>query len=177
MRYLFEMTERGRAIVLIGFMGAGKTTVGRELALLTKWPLYDTDDTISARFGMPIADFFDSRGEETFRDAERDALATIPRHRAIVATGGGIVLRPENIATLRALGPVIYLEADESTLFARVASGGERRPLLETEDPRATLAHLLRAREPLYRAAADLSVDTTRFRPAEAAQAIVRHVG
>lgn len=170
------MSERGEAIVLIGFMGAGKTTVGRALALLTNWPLYETDMTIEARFGLSIADFFAARGEGEFRVAESKALEEMPRDRAIVATGGGIVLRPENLAALKRLGPVIYLEADEKTLFTRV-SNGETRPLLKIADPRATLSRLLAEREPLYRAAADFTVNTTELTVPEVARAIMRFVG
>lgn len=171
------MKERGPAIVLIGFMGAGKTTVGRALARLTEWPLYDTDDAISARFGMPVDEIFVSQGEDKFREAESESLAAMPAERAIVATGGGIVLRHENIDALRKLGPVIYLAADEETLFERISQSGGRRPLLQTEDPRATLKELLRVRDPLYRAAANHIVDTTQLNPMEVAEAIVSHVG
>ena len=171
------MSERGEAIVLIGFMGAGKTTVGRELALLTEWPLYETDVTIAARFGFSIAEIFESLGEVEFRAAESEALAEMPAQRAIVTTGGGTVLKPENVTMLRRLGTVIYLETDEATLFDRVSNGTEERPLLESDNPRATLAGLLREREPVYRAAADFTVNTTELSPLEVAQAIiVRHV-
>lgn len=171
------MKERGPAIVLIGFMGAGKTTVGRALARLTEWPLYDTDDAIAARFGMPVEEIFISRGEEIFREAECESLVNLPAERAIIATGGGIVLRQENIDALRKLGSVTYLAADEETLFARISQSGGRRPLLQTEDPRATLKKLLRVRDPLYRAAANHIVDTTRLNATDAAEAIIAHVG
>ena len=174
MRYASAMQ---RAIVLIGFMGAGKTTVGRELALLTGWPLQETDSMIPARAGVSIAEIFAARGEEAFRAAESEALAKLPTKRAIIATGGGIVLRPANVAMLKRLGTVVYLEADEATLLDRVSQDGESRPLLQTDNPRAALARLLAGREPLYRAAADFTVNTTRLSAAEVAQTIVRYVG
>ena len=165
-----------RAIVLIRFMGAGKTTVGRELALLTGWPFHETDLIIAARAGVSIAEIFAARGEEEFRALESEALTKLPTKRTIIATGGGIVLQPENLPLLKRLGTVVYLEADEVTLLNRVSSG-EARPLLETTDPRATLSRLLAEREPLYRAAADFTVKTTGLTAPEVAQAIIRFVG
>lgn len=173
----FRVMERGSAIVLIGFMGAGKTTVGLELSRLIDWPLYETDDAIAANAEMSVEDFFASRGEEEFREAESEALAGMPRESAIVGTGGGIVLRPENVAALKRLGLVIYLEADEPTLIHRLHDETEGRPLLQTDNFRTTLARLLRKRKPLYRAAADFTVNTIRLNASEAAQEIVRHVG
>ena len=171
------MAERGSAIVLIGFMGAGKTTVGLELARLTHLPLYETDDAIAAEAGMSVEDFLTSRGEGEFRDAESKALAGIPIEKSIVGTGGGIVVRPENVAILERLGFVIYLEADEATLARRLRDETKRRPLLQTGDFHATLRSLLLEREPLYRAAADFTVNTSQLNPPETAREIVRHVG
>ena len=166
-----------RAIVLIGFMGAGKTTVGRELALLTGWPFHETDLIIAARAGVSIAEIFAARGEEEFRALESEALTKLPTKRTIIATGGGIVLQPENLPILKRLGTVIYLEADEATLLNRVYQDDESRPLLQTDNPRATLPRLLSERESLYRAAADFTVSTTGLSAAEVAQTIVRYVG
>ncbi len=162
--------------MLIGFMGAGKTTVGRELARLTTRPFYETDDAIAAAAEMSVDEFFAVRGEEQFRSAESEALIGAPTERAIIGTGGGIVLRPENVEALKGLGFVIYLEADEATLLARLCGETEDRPLLQTDDLRATLTRLFRAREPLYRAAADCTVNTAGLSPTEVAQAILRHV-
>ncbi len=168
--------ERGHAIVLIGFMGAGKTSVGRELARLRPWPLHETDVMLEARFGCAIAEIFATRGEEEFRAAESEVLREMPTERAIVTTGGGIVLQPQNRETLRQLGAVFFLHADEATLFARVSGETKTRPLLQTNDPRATFSRLLADREPLYRAIADHTVDTSQLSATEVAQTIVRHV-
>lgn len=169
--------ERGSAIVLIGFMGAGKTRVGLELSRLMELPLYETDDAVAADVGLSVNEFFAARGEADFREAESAALAGMPSEAAIVSTGGGIVLRPENVEALKRLGVIIYLEADEATLANRLVDETAGRPLLQTDEFRRTLAKLLREREPIYRAAADFTVNTAGLNPTEAAQAILRHVG
>ena len=168
------MTGRGRAIVLIGFMGSGKSATGRALARKTGWALSDTDEIVTARFGKAIAEIFAEFGEEKFRDAETEAIRQLsgvaPR---IVVTGGGIVLRPENVELLRRLGMIAHLEADEEILFQRV-SRRKTRPLLQTEDPRGTLAKLLRERQAIYREAADFNLETSRVTPEEVAEAVLR---
>lgn len=170
---LFLMTGRGRAIVLIGFMGSGKSSVGRTISRKTGWPRFDTDEIVSARIGRPIPEIFAEFGEEKFREAETKALkglsAVAP---GVIVTGGGIVLRPENVGLLRGLGTLVYLEADEETLFQRV-SRRATRPLLQTENPRVTLTELLRMRLPLYRQAADFQIDTSRLSHDEVAEAIL----
>jgi shikimate kinase len=95
--------------------------------------------------------------------------------QAIVVTGGGIVLREENVALLRQLGPIVYLGADEETLFARI-SRRSTRPLLQTENPRATLRELVARRLPLYRSAADVEVDTSRLTHDEVARRILERI-
>jgi shikimate kinase len=170
------MKERGDAIVLIGFMGAGKSSVGRRLARLTGLPCFDTDEMIGARFGLTVAEIFETHGEEEFREAETETLRSLARNQAaIVATGGGIVLRPENRRLLRELGTVIHLSAEEETLFARI-SPRSTRPLLRTENPRATLTELLRSRLPVYREVADVEVDTTLLSHDGVAQSILKSV-
>ncbi|MCA1658815.1 MAG: shikimate kinase, partial [Verrucomicrobiaceae bacterium] len=101
----------GQSIVLIGFMGTGKSSTGRVLARLTGLPRFDTDEMVSTRFGLPVPEIFARFGEEKFRDAETEALAQLAEGApAIVVTGGGIVLRPENVKKLQALGPLVSLE-------------------------------------------------------------------
>lgn len=169
------MATRGRAIVLIGFMGTGKSSVGRVLADRTGLPRYDTDELVAQRAGISIADIFDGPGEEEFRRRETEMLRASPRVDGIVVTGGGIVLREENVALLRALGTVVNLTADLETLFERVARR-KTRPLLRSDDPRRTLTELLRVREPLYRAAADFEVDTSALTHDEVAAAILSRI-
>jgi shikimate kinase len=170
------MKERGDAIVLIGFMGAGKSSVGRTLARMTGLPRFDTDEMVAARFGLPVSEIFETRGEEKFRDAETDALRELSgKAGAIITTGGGILLRSENADLVRQLGTVVHLEADEDTLFRRI-SRRTTRPLLRTENPRATVTELLRVRTPLYRAAADIQLDTSLLTHEEVAKKILNHL-
>ena len=158
-------------------MGAGKSSIGRTLARRTGLPRFVTDELISARFGFPVAEIFARFGEEKFRDAETEILKELPATQAaIIVTGGGIVLRPENVKMLQALGNVVSLEADDETLFHRI-SRKTSRPLLQTENPRATMLELLRTREPLYREAADVCLDTSRLRHEEVADAILKKFG
>jgi shikimate kinase len=170
------MTRRGQSIVLIGFMGAGKSSAGKALARQTGLPCLDTDEIVSAGFGLSVTEIFTRLGEEEFRNAETEALRQLAGTvSAIIVTGGGIVLRPENVKMLRALGPVVSLEADAETLFGRI-SRRATRPLLRTANPRETVVELLRVRDPLYRAAADLRVDTSRLTHDEVADAIMKGI-
>ena len=170
------MNKRGDAIVLVGFMGAGKSSVGRTLARMTGLPRFDTDELIAARFGLTIAQIFEQHGEEKFREAETETLRGLSgKGAAIVVTGGGIVLRPENRQLLRELGTVVHLSANEETLFARI-SRRATRPLLQTEDPRRTVQELLGKRLPLYREVADTEVDTSLLTHEEVASRILERL-
>jgi shikimate kinase len=170
------VTARGSSIVLIGFMGAGKSSTGRALARKTGLTCLDTDEIVSARFGLSVTEIFTRLGEEEFRNAETEALRQLAETvSAIIVTGGGIVLRPENVEMLRKLGTVVSLEADAETLFSRISKRATR-PLLQTTNPRTTMAELLRVRDPLYRAAADVRVDTSRLTHDEVADAILKGI-
>lgn len=122
---------------------------------------------------MPIPDIFSRHGEEGFRRLEAEALESLRgSQRLIVATGGGIVTRPENTPLLRSLGGVVFLIASEDVLFERV-SRTSHRPLLQTADPHATFVELLARRRPLYTACAHLTLDTSGLRHADVADAIL----
>src|SRR6185295_5061330 len=111
------MTGRGQSIVLIGFMGVGKSSIGKALARKTGLPRFDTDEMVSNRFDLSVAEFFARFGEEDFRDAETEALRQLSEATAaIIVTGGGIVLRPANVKMLRKFGKIVNLEADAETL-------------------------------------------------------------
>ena len=163
----------GDSLVLIGPMGAGKSSVARELARLTARRWTDTDKQVAQSCGLTITEIFARHGEEHFRWLETAALRSLAgEQRLIVATGGGIVTRPENLPLLRALGCVVFLNADEEVLFERV-SRNRQRPLLQTADPRATLGELVSSRRALYEECAHAAVDTSRGSHAEIAQMVL----
>ncbi len=163
----------GDNIVLIGPMGAGKSSIARELSRLTSRRWTDTDKEISRRTGRTVSEIFDGSGEEFFRCLERETLRALTgEQRLIIATGGGIVTLAENIPLLRALGCVVFLSADEEVLFERV-SRNRNRPLLQTADPRATLGELVRARRGLYEKCAHATVDTSHGTHAGIAQTVL----
>ncbi len=158
--------------MLIGFMGTGKSSVGRRLEQAIGCRRFDIDQMITKSLGMPIEQIFSALGEARFRAEESVALQSLnPETRAIIVTGGGIVLRPENAARLRELGTVVCLTADLPTLLARLARRSDR-PLLRTENRAETVQALLREREPFYREAADLTIDTSSLSHDEVAQSI-----
>jgi shikimate kinase len=155
------MNPGGNAIALIGFMGAGKSAVGRELSRRIGWPRHDTDEMIRQQFGISIPNIFAQHGEPAFRDAETALLKTLRRGiTGIVVTGGGIILRTRNVQLLRGMGRIVWLDADEKVLWQRV-SKHSARPLLQTPDSRARFAKLLQERLPLYRSAADYRINTS----------------
>ena len=169
------MSDHHRSIVLIGMMGAGKSSVGRMLQRKIGLDLVDLDDLLVARTGRSIPEIFAANGESTFRDMESSILAKLRLDRpAIIVTGGGIVTRPENLPHLKSLGTVIWLDADEDVLFERATRRGER-PLLQTANPREKLTNLMEVRRPLYAAAADLRIDTTSFSHDEVVEEILSH--
>jgi shikimate kinase len=147
-------------IFLVGMMGAGKTTLGRALARRLRREFADMDQVLVARTGVPVATIFDIEGEDGFRRRESCVLAELAtREDLVVATGGGVVLSPSNREVMREHGTVVYLRARLESLWDRTRHDASR-PLLKTPNPRATLADLLVAREPLYREVAHVTVDT-----------------
>ena len=162
-----------KSIVLIGMMGAGKSSIGRCLERRTGLARLDTDEMLATQFGISIAQIFATHGEERFRDAETEFLRTlVPDRPSIIVTGGGIISRPENVDLLKRLGPIVWLTADEATLFER-ASRRNERPLLQKENPRAVFSELFEKREPLYAAAANLRIDTSTRTHDEVAETIL----
>ena len=143
-------------------MGAGKTTVGRALARETGKTFYDSDHEVEARTGVRIATIFEIEGEARFRAREHETIADLVRlNNVILATGGGVVLNPDNRRLLAENGTVVYLRAAIDDLLARTQND-KSRPLLQTANPRAKLAELFEARDPLYREIADVVIDTSR---------------
>ena len=147
-------------IFLVGPMGAGKTSIGRQLAEALEMEFLDSDHEIEARSGATIPWIFDVEGEEGFRKREQAMIDELSQRQNIVlATGGGAVLSETNRKYLKARGTVIYLSASIDQLLERTRRD-RNRPLLQTEDPRAKLEELMQIREPLYREVADIVLET-----------------
>jgi shikimate kinase len=167
------VVNAAKSIVLIGMMGAGKSSVGRSLQRRSGLARLDTDEMLAAEFGMSIAQIFEKHGEERFRDAETEVLRKLaPDRPVIIVTGGGIVVRHQNVDLLKGVGTIVWLAAEEATLFERAARR-DHRPLLQNEEPRAIFSKLFREREPLYTAAADIRIDTSPMTHDEVAETIL----
>lgn len=147
-----------RAIYLTGFMGAGKTTIGKRLGEVLQLPVIDTDAYIEQQVGKTITKIFAEEGEETFRAYEREALKKLPKEHVIITTGGGIVIQEENRQFMREHGIVIYLHCELHELFRRLA-GDETRPLL-MENKQKQMKKLFEQRLAWYREA-HMTIDTT----------------
>ncbi|NIR58600.1 MAG: shikimate kinase AroK [Gammaproteobacteria bacterium] len=151
---------RSANVFLVGPMGAGKSTVGRQLARSLGLEFHDSDQALETRTGVDIPLIFELEGEEGFRRRERAMIDELSqRAGVVVATGGGAVLDPENRTRLAARGYVIYLHASVDQQLRRTRRD-RNRPLLRTDDPRARLMELMAVRDPLYREIADLVIDT-----------------
>ena len=169
-------------IYLVGYRGAGKTTIGRRLAEETGLEFRDLDDAIEDRAGMSISEIFAGEGEAGFRAREArelEAFASEGKH-AVVATGGGIVLAAANVKRLRSTGHVVWLRAPAEVLrdrLARDCTTAARRPALSGESALDEVERVLAAREPLYRTAAHFEIDTGACGPDEAAARIIAELG
>ena len=147
----------GRAVVLVGMMGAGKSSVGRRLAKALDLPFVDADAEIEKAAGMSITDIFAKHGEPEFRAGERRVVARLlEEHPSVIATGGGAWMDDTTRAKVHARGVSVWLKAEIDTLLKRVKKRGGR-PLLKTGDPEQVLRDLLAVREPVY-AEADVTV-------------------
>src|SRR5882762_11045004 len=139
-----------RSIVLVGMMGAGKSTIGRRLAGRLRLPFLDADIEIEAAAGMSIPDIFETHGEPHFRDGEARVIARLlDSGPAVIATGGGAFMREETRNRIRDKAVSIWLKADPDVIMRRVRRRSDR-PLLQTPDPAATVDRLLGEREPVY---------------------------
>ena len=149
-----------RSILLIGFMGAGKTTVSRALAGQAHLPELDTDQEIVRRAGMSIPEIFAREGEQAFRNRETDLLRELAAGDAmIISCGGGMAMREENAALMHQAGTVVLLSASPETILERVRDD-DNRPLLRGHKDVPYIRQLMEARRPRYEAAADMTVVT-----------------
>ncbi|MCR5084257.1 MAG: shikimate kinase [Succinivibrionaceae bacterium] len=166
-------TSRQGRIVLVGPMGCGKSTIGRRLSELTDLPFVDLDDYIVFHAGCSIPSIFRERGEAAFRDLETQALEECLGKRAVIATGGGAVVRPRNQELISGSGLVVYLHASVEAQHERT-SRDNGRPMLAVEDRLGRLREIFAQREPIYRALASFTVDTDRQGVDQCAAAICR---
>ncbi|OGC03633.1 hypothetical protein A2276_07175 [candidate division WOR-1 bacterium RIFOXYA12_FULL_43_27] len=155
-------------IILIGFMGSGKSAVGQKLAERLSMQFLDTDPLIEKTEKMMIPDIFEKKGEKYFRDLETEVVKTLQDYdNFVVATGGGMILRDENVTMLKRLGPLILLWVDEETVFKRLEQTNNR-PLLRRD--------LLEQRKPAYEKAADFKIDTTALSVDQVVEEIVKWI-
>jgi shikimate kinase len=151
-------------IALIGFMGVGKTAVGRALAQRLNWKFIELDYLIEQKAGKSIPEIFEHGGEIAFRQLEIEVTKEVsPEEKAVIACGGGIVLNQINIDRLRQKSRIVYLTASPAVILKRVLSGGER-PLLRGTNPALAVQQLLRLRRRFYEQAADITVNTSKLK-------------
>jgi len=157
-------------IALIGFMGAGKSAVGRALAAKLDMEFIDLDSLIEKKAGRSISEIFARDGEPAFRRMEAEITAQVAgKEKKVIACGGGIVLEQNNIDLLRKSSVIVYLAAEPAILLRRVLNSQERRPLLDVADPAPAIRSLLKFRRPMYEKAADIIIDTSQLDLAGAA--------
>lgn len=156
-------------------MGVGKTEVGKLLARSLGFTYMDTDLLIEKEQKRTINDIFEKDGELKFRDMETALLKHLKdSNKHVISTGGGMILRPENIKMMKALGPVILLWAEPKVIYDRVKNSGDR-PLLNVPDPLIRINEILAVREPIYKGVADLEIDTSGLSPVEACTKIIEY--
>ena len=161
-------------IVLIGFMGSGKSSTARALARMLKREVFSSDERIIEREERLIAQIFLIKGEVYFRELERKVIGEISQKiNIIIDCGGGVIKDSANIADLKKNGILIYLKTSPEWIYQRTKDN-KARPLLNVEDPMIHIRRLLKEREPMYQSAANFSVETDAKKPEEVAQEIIR---
>lgn len=164
-------------ILLVGYRGTGKSTVGRSLAAALDWSFVDCDEEVERLAGRSIADIFAQEGEEGFREREAVVLRSVcQQQKCVIATGGGVVLRESNRLLLCQAGWVVWLRAEPETIFRRLQGDPStlaRRPALTGQGGLAEICTLLVQRTPLYAAVADYVVDTDHLSPLAVVTAIL----
>lgn len=165
----------GKNIVLTGFMGTGKSSVGRRLARKLGLRFVDTDDLITDQAGISIREIFEGYGEDKFREVERQVVRRVSDEKGLViATGGGVVLNRENMEDLRKNGIIICLTASPEKIMERTG-GKDSRPLLNAEERENKVREMLEYRRPFY-ADADISIDTSAMDQQKVTAMILKHI-
>ncbi|MBI4187867.1 MAG: shikimate kinase [Chloroflexi bacterium] len=164
-------------IALIGFMGTGKSAVGRLLAQKLNRKFIETDLLIERQAGKPIPDIFQQDGEIAFRELEIEVTKEIARmERVVIACGGGIILNKINTDRLRKSSRIVYLTASPGSILKRVLKEAGQRPLLAVDNPLQTITELLKFRKPFYEQAADISVNTSKLDIKAVAEQIIEQL-
>jgi shikimate kinase len=159
-------------VAMIGFMGTGKSLLGQMLARRWGWTFVDTDSLVEQKVGCSVAQIFQQFGEEYFRQQETEVLRELEsRRELVIATGGGVPTRPENIRSLRRHALIVLLTADPQVILQRVQPIQTRPKLAASADPLAEIRRLLKERETAY-ACADICIDTSTLSPDEAVERI-----
>lgn len=161
-------------IILVGYMGCGKTTVGKNLARICDMTFLDTDELIEEQQGRSISEIFATDGEAAFRDMETNVLREMLEQKKgglVISTGGGMAVREENRALLKQLGMVFYLKAKPETVYERI-KGDTKRPLLQCEDPLSRIREMQEQRGSAYEAAAHHMIEVDEYRQQEIAEMI-----
>lgn len=165
-------------IILVGYMGCGKTTVGKNLARICEMAFLDTDELIEEQQGRTISEIFATDGEAFFRDMETQALKEMLERKKegfVISTGGGMPVREENRELLKQLGKVFYLKAEPETIYERV-KGDTKRPLLQCENPLNRIQEMLAQREPAYEETSHHVITVDERRQQELAE-YIREIG
>ncbi len=160
-RIILAGYRRKKNLVLIGYMGSGKSTIGKAYAKKKGRTFLDTDAYIEAKEGRSISEIFSDEGETYFRKLEYDTIMELKHvfHDAVIATGGGLPISERNRAPLRQLGRIVYLKASKDTIYDRIKEDGNR-PLLQVEEPRKEIQNMLQKREPIYESVSDQIIET-----------------
>ena len=161
-------------IILIGFMGSGKSVVGHLLAQALKMDYLDTDELVARTEKRTISQIFQKEGEAYFRKIENEVLKTLQNYdNFVLSTGGGMVLLEENVALLKSMGSLVLLWAEPAAIYERLKAKRDR-PLLQVPDPQAEMVKILDQRSPVYNKAADHKIDTTKISPQQAVEEIIK---
>lgn len=171
--FIIKVMEQSKNIILTGFMGTGKTSVGKIIATKLAFDFVDMDELIEKTTGMKISEIFEKFGEPRFRDIESEIVKLLTtKKRHVISTGGGVVLREENIFNFKKSGFIFCLKASEKTIFERLKNC-KNRPLIQVENLKERITELLKQRTPLYEKA-DFVIDTEGLTPREVADKIIK---